>query len=184
MGEDPGWPWSAAARPRGTAPSILTSLRIIYLSLVAGVVLFTLVVGYLVATTEPPEDPPNQMAIVVVAVSVLALVLRSRIVPPLDATDDRSLASSYKSRMIVRMALGEAPVLFALVVFFLTFEWWMLALVVVIGIVGLAPPAPTRAAIEADQQGLMTQGSGLSLLDALTRPTEGRSSGDEDAPAP
>ena len=88
---------------------------------------------------------------------------------PLDCSDDRRLAESYRTRFFLRIAFAESAALFGFVGFFTASEWWVYPGGVAIAFAWFARAAPTRTRLQQDQEHLSEQGCFRALVPALTR---------------
>ena len=167
MGDDPGWPWEK--RNRGGGPkSSLVALRIIFSAFVTGVTLFGLV-SLLTVSGSKKEQPDQSIVVplILLGITVVLVVVAAALRKPLDASDESTLATSYRGKVIIRAAIAEGAALLGIVGFMATGQWWMAPVVLVIAVVGFAATAPTAAAVEREQQLLIAQGSPLSLTTAM-----------------
>lgn len=89
---------------------------------------------------------------------------------PLDCTDDRRLAGSYRTRFFLRIAFSEVAALFGFVAFFVTYYWWAYPIGAAIAALGFRRAAPTAANLRHDQEILSRSGCGRSLVRALRQP--------------
>ncbi len=151
------------------ATTRLKSLWVIYLALVMGVATFAVILAVLVVTGDPVDDPPITLALVAFVFGAIVVVAGPKVAPKLDGSSEAALFRTYQSRLIIRMALTEGPVLFMFVTFLLTHAWWTMLVGVVFAVVGFFPAAPTRSSIERDQETLSEQGSAVSLLGVLSQ---------------
>ena len=167
MGDDPGWPWEK--RNRGEGPtSSLVALRIIFSSFVTGVTLFGLVSLLVVSGSKNEQaDQSIVFPLILLGIAAVLVVIAAKLRKPLDATDESTLANSYRGKVIIRAAIAEGGALLGIVGFIATGQWWMAPAVLVIAVVGFASTAPTAAAVEREQQALIAQGSPLSLTAAM-----------------
>ena len=183
--EDPGWGTAirgaakqmasfGVLRRTASGPDGLVVLRSLMLAFLASEVLIAIVVGFLAAGDEPPDDPMalgTAFALLsvaaVVALTVGRLVTRRR---PLSlvASDDAALAGMYRTHLFLRAALGQSVGLIGFVLFFLSGEpsvaWAGLA---VSFLELLLNVTPSRRNLERAQDQLRADGVGGSLVAAL-----------------
>lgn len=178
LDEDPGWSisWRSigavvvpgmlarTARRGGAGVDQLAVLRQLFLSFVFALALFGVVLAVLY--TEPVSQPVAVMPLLVGIVGISCLVAQRVFSRPLDLTSTASLASSYRTRFFLRMALGETPALVGFVGFFL-YDWWLYPLGLAFTAVGFAYAAPSVRNLAADQERINAQGSGLRLVSVL-----------------
>lgn len=150
---------------------MLRGLWAIYLGLAAGIALFAVVAAVTGGSSEAGSTgPPVAVVVGVFVITAVAQVVFGRIERPLDCSTPRSLASTFQARMVMRLAVAEAGALFGVVIFFLTGEWWTLAVGLAIGGFGFLRAAPTVTALEEEQSRLTAGGCPHDLLDALRQP--------------
>lgn len=178
LDEDPGWSISwrsigavvvpgmlARTARRGDAGvDQLVVLRQLFLSFVFALALFGVVLAFLY--TEPVAQPVAVMPLVVGIVGISCLVAQRVLRRPLDLTTAPGLASSYRTRFFLRLALGETPALVGFVGFFL-YDWWLYPLGLAFTAVGFAYAAPSVRNLAADQERINAQGSSLRLVAVL-----------------
>lgn len=178
LDEDPGWSisWRSAvavlvpgmlaqaARREGRDLDQLVVLRQLFLSFVCAVLLFGLVLVFLYS--GPAPEPLAIMPLLVGFVGVSCLVAQRVLSRPLDLTSAAALASSYRTRFFLRMALGETPALLGFVGFFV-YDWWLYPLGLAFTAVGFAYAAPSVRNLAADQERINAQGSSLRIVPAL-----------------
>lgn len=152
-------------------PSLLRGMRVIFGALVAGVVLFAIVIVVTGPSTSADDRQALPAAVVagIIAVLFVAQLVVARFEKPLDCSEPRRLASSYQSRMIIRLAVAELAALFGVVAYFLSGTWWQLIAGLAVAAFGFIGAAPTTAAIEDEQERLQARGCPHSLLDELRR---------------
>lgn len=169
MYEDPGW--RPPRKSRNESPTVLTSIRIVFMAFATGVVLFGLVALFVILTAEKPqEDPGVGLALVMLGFGVLAQILVTKLERPLDGTSEGSLLNTYRGRTIIRSAVAEGGALLGIVAALISVRAWVLLVAALIGAVGFVRAAPTAAAIQRDEERLQAQGSPFSLMAALRRP--------------
>ena len=180
MEEDPGWPFTPGffrgrqsdlpGQDVGQQSTDLRGLRIIFSAFVTGVVLFGVLTTFIVATGRRPRSSQTVFSIVVVVICLALLVAAEKLRPSWDLSSEKALSGSYRGRVIVQSAFAEGAALLMIVSFNITTLWWMGMVAVVIGVIGFGRAAPTKQAIQREQEALQAQGSPLSLMAALTRP--------------
>ncbi|MGZ4213236.1 MAG: hypothetical protein ACXVQV_08375 [Actinomycetota bacterium] len=183
MAEDPGWLpalggfWRMLFVPtlfmrtrRVKALPLLVVLRsTVIVSLVSWLVFLDLL-RYL----QPQARPNNAriVGLVVIGDGLLGLLVASRLpYRMLRGKNPTELAMTYRAVFFMGWALANSVVLFGFVGFFLTGRFWMYALSLPFGLLGLAMITPSRARIEHDQGRLRAGGSKLQLIDALMLPS-------------
>ena len=92
---------------------------------------------------------------------------------PLDCSSDSALVQAYRTRLFLRIAFAESIALFAFVFCFVNGPKWIYYLGAGITSVRMAMYAPTRQALERDQEELAARGCDRSLVAALRRPGQG-----------
>jgi hypothetical protein len=159
--QDPGWRRSLRS-PR----TALDRLRILFVAATAPLAVFALPVLLLLGDGD---GSGTGFAWIVLADGVMSLALirwfRSR---PLDRSSAPALAGSYRSGMVVGVALSEGIALTGLVGAVVAGESWMWLLGVGLATVGLAWVAPTSYDLARRQAQLDGTGASSSLIGALT----------------
>jgi hypothetical protein len=162
VSEEPGWRRSLRA-PR----TALGRLRLLFVVMAAPLAAFALPAFLLVGDGG---GSAAWFAWIVLADGVASLALirwfRSR---PLDRSSPLALARSYRSRMVVGVALSEDVALTGFVGAILTGEPMVWPLGLGLAAVGLAWVAPTSYDLARRQAQLDGAGASVSLLDALTQ---------------
>lgn len=108
---------------------------------------------------------------VVVAAGAISIAAQHFISPALDGTSTKNLASSYRARFFVRMALSEFVALGAFALGMAWGPWWLYYVGAAFTLIGFYRAAPTRTHLQADQDRLSLAGCDLSLMEALRTPT-------------
>jgi hypothetical protein len=106
--------------------------------------------------------------VIVLAHAAGVVVVTRLLNPPPNCSSERSLAGWYRSRFFLRLAFAESVALFAFVFTFIGAPVW-------IYFVGAAftlwqfwtTAAPTRSALEREQDALNVRGCAISLVAAL-----------------
>lgn len=184
LDQDPGWGPAIRLAPTAFLPVLghrrlertdgLIGARILVLAFALSLAGIALVVGFLANGGEPPDDPLGVGpafgllgAAAVLSVGGSRLVLRSR---PLSlvASDPTALAELHRTRMFLRVALGNVIGLSGFVLFFLSGS----PSVVWVGLAASAlllvfDAAPTRRSLEREQEQLLADGHAVSLVAAL-----------------
>lgn len=179
--EDPGWHlsprllrflvpgylrYSQRRRHAGTEPDGLTTIREVWTSFTAAVVLIGVVAP--VVGGEPDTGSISFWVAVLAVASVLGLMAAERLGQrPLDCTGPAALAGSYRTRFFLRTALSESIALVAFVLAILAGRWWVYWLFLPFTLYGFGRNAPTSGHLEADQERLRLAGCQLSLVGAL-----------------
>ena len=181
--EDPGWPIDARTlwvvlvpgllrrrlrRQGGT--SGLSQLRMVFIAFCNEICLFGVVLLFIV-----PFSGRGEVALVFVGVVALVALVDYTVVGRLE----RPLlcdaaAASYRTRFFVRIASAEALALIGFVGSFTFRAAWVYFPCALLAAIGFARAAPTRAALQRDQQQLIGQGCGKSLVAALNTPPYNR----------
>lgn len=147
----------------------LVTLRQLWLTFVAAVVLFGVVVAFVVPGA--PTSPAGPWIIALVVIGAAAVTAASAFGRhPLNCTSGPALATSYRTRFFLRLALSEAVALFGFVASFLAGHWWLYWVGAAFTFVGFALNSPTRAHLAADQERLSSSGCFQSLAQALRAP--------------
>lgn len=182
--DDPGWPWGPRlllylmpgymrffGRHRGDqSRDGLVVHREVWLALTSGIVLFGVVVTLLRPGPQTGQPLPWALGICLAAVLALGVIAVLDRRQPLDCADAARLATSYRTRFFVRMALSDSVALFAFVSAFVGARWWLYWLAAAFTLSVFARNAPTRQRLAADQQALSAHGCAHDLVQALRRP--------------
>jgi hypothetical protein len=172
--EDPGWPLASGTiftllipgmmqrRMRQSSDSLI-SLRMVFLSFMMAIAFFAVVMIFVVPFAANPNGSAVCIGIIAVYVVVSQLVLRARDEP----LNCAMLAGSYRTRFFLRIAIADAGALFGFVGAFITEGSITYYAAVVLSLAGWAYAAPTRGALQRDQQALYEQGCNTSLVAAL-----------------
>ena len=146
----------------------MMSIRVIFSAFVTGVVMFGIVVVVLVAgmTTKPAEQS-LVFPLVQLSISAGLLLVALKIKIRLDCSSEESLSRTYRGRVIIRAAIAEGAALCGLVGFMVAAQWWMLPIVIIIGVVGFISTAPTAGALQREQEQLRAEGCPFNLTAAL-----------------
>jgi hypothetical protein len=148
--------------------SPLLALRSLFVSFCFALVLVGVVVLILAAAGSIEQTfPPEYAAIGVVLLGASTLLLPRFVERPLVCTDEGALIGSYRTRMFIRIALGETPALLGFCAFVLSGAPWLYFVGAVFTVPGFVRAAPSAANLEHDQQELVTAGCGLSLVAVL-----------------
>jgi hypothetical protein len=180
-GEDPGWGRALRGlspttimflqlRMRRSRDAPLVLLRTVLLSFVSSLVLFAVILSAL-PMGDRRWQVHNAIGIgVLIAVASLAeqAVVWRFMERPLPCGE--GLVVAYRTRFFLRIAFANAGAMFAFVCSFLSNRWWLYLFGLAVGLIGLLRAAPTRAALERDQERLREQGCTDSLLAALMQP--------------
>lgn len=182
--EDPGWrgAWKAlgygplmGVAPqlvgRGTADPLLV-MRRVFLSFPLMLVGFAVVLVFIHPDGSETGDGAVMWAAVVVVVGFVSLLLARLLSRPLDPSSDAALASSFRTRMFLRIAFAETPALLGFVVTFIEpGALWVYGLGCLFSAAGFVYAAPTRRQLEQEQERLTDAGSPRSLVYALRSQT-------------
>jgi len=161
LGEDPGW--------RSRSGDLLVNLRRLMIVFVSAIVLIGVVVVTLGDQANTPGPTVRSIA-VVVAAGVSSLVMQAFVRPMLDCASARTLATSYRERFFLRLALSESTALIAFVVYMVWGPTWVYFIGAAFTLVGFWRLAPTRRSLQRDQDQLSLNGCQLSLVAALRTP--------------
>jgi hypothetical protein len=143
----------------------LAVLRTTFVSFVATPVVL-LLVAFLVAG-DGGDANTSVVAVGLVGWALLTQVLGRVLPPPLTADDAVGLASSYRSRFFLRLAIFESAALLGFLAAIVTGHPWLHVLGLVSSEAGFASAAPTDANLARDQEALRDRGSDLDLVAAL-----------------
>jgi F0F1-type ATP synthase membrane subunit c/vacuolar-type H+-ATPase subunit K len=86
---------------------------------------------------------------------------------PLSCADPAALASTYRTRFFLAVALADALALLAFAEAVVLGRWWIYWLFLPFALMGLVRAAPTGTHLEADQENLRSRGCSLTLVGAL-----------------
>jgi hypothetical protein len=176
--EDPGWRPSLRTLLLAMVPGMrsriahkdpgLTALRSVFLSFCTVLVVFGIVVPIIIPFTGHGSDAAVWASLLVVlGVIVYAAEPQIEKRSPLKCDN---LAGSYRARFFLRAAFSESLALFGFAWAFVANAAWIYFVGLALTAIGFVRAAPTRAALERDQQQLAAQGCGESLVAALNRP--------------
>jgi hypothetical protein len=159
-------------RQRSGDPLVL--LRSVFLSFSIALVAFGVVLARIGDLPNGPVVPWLPFIIAVSVISVIGLHLMMR--RPLACASETTLARSYRSRFFTTIALTEYVALFAFVFTFLGSPAWLYDAAAVFVLIRFwTTSAPTRSALQRDQDELNARGCELSLIAALrATPMTGR----------
>lgn len=159
-----------AGHPQGLAAGPFGVMRRLFLAFVGAV----LAIGYTVVVLDATAElDRTDVPVGVVAGSLTVLGLLSfaggRIwVPRLDGSDPIQLVTSYRSRLVARLAWAEVPAILALGAFILLGgEAWVSGVGIGASLVGLALVAPTRSSLRRDQERLRAAGHDVDLFEIM-----------------
>lgn len=174
---DPGWGPIVQLVPKLFIPFVgmrtmatqsngLLSLRLLWM--VFGGALFLLWVPVLLFVRE--LDRAIDPGLAVGIVGLVGVVFVGGLVPGprLRLTDERSFVESFQRRMFVRLALGEAVALVAIVCAVLSASWFVYAVGFAIALTGHVRAVPGRRSVVAAQQTADDAGVDLDATRALT----------------
>jgi len=181
LGEDPGWGFSLNTllsmvpivglyvRARRAFPSEdgLVALRQLILGLSTAICFFAVAIGVAHLTMGHRARPHTSVGAALFAIGAASALLGARVSTRLNCTDDRHLAHSFQTRLLVRLAFAGTGSLLAFVAFFFTGGAERYALAVVISLAGLMGVAPTRGQLRRDQGRLERRGCSRSLVATL-----------------
>lgn len=160
-------PYEARRYMRAEA-DLLTRLRIVWIAFVLSLPTLGILVAVLVVTgTEVSRTLEVPAAAVVSGYGVVSLGA-PRLLPGLDASDAGRLRTTYRRRFLLHVAVADIAAYLGFAAFLVTGRaWWLYPLGGVFTLVGFARAAPTANNLAADQQRLLADGSGVSLVAAL-----------------
>lgn len=150
----------------------LVALRHLFLAFCSAVVLIGVVV--LLIGTDTSSDPAIGLGPALAAVTLVGIagiVAAERFVRPLDCSSEAALASSYRTRMFLHLAFGEAPAFVGFVMLFVAdtqVAYFVGAAFTAIVYVRIAP---TKAHVVADRATLRGRRCDLDLVAVLSEPT-------------
>jgi hypothetical protein len=141
-------------------------LRQVFVTFCLALVMFGVVLVFLWPSQSQQPDAPG-FAGFLLALGVVAGIVGRLVEKPLVCTNDASLAGSYRTRFFLRIAFAESAALFGFVGFFTASVWWVYPAGAAIAFAGFARAAPTRAALQRDQDRLNERACFRSLVTAL-----------------
>ena len=148
----------------------LVVMRRLFLSFCGAFALIFVVLVFLFDSRghQEPNLGVGAAVAITAAAGIVGLVARRVFADqPLDCTDARSLASSYRSRFFVRMAIAETTALLGFVLCFVAQSLWPYVAALPFTAVGFWLAAPTRRHLAHDQARLSASGCEVNLLAAL-----------------
>jgi F0F1-type ATP synthase membrane subunit c/vacuolar-type H+-ATPase subunit K len=153
---------------RGGVDPLLV-MRRVFLSFPLMLVGFAVVLAFIYPMGGAEDgDGAVTWAAAVVVVGLGSMVLARVLSRPLDPSSDADLASSYRTRMLLRIAFAETPALLGFVVTFIEpGSLWVYGLGCLFSAAGFVYAAPTRRQLEQEQEQLTDAGSPRSLVFAL-----------------
>lgn len=177
--EDPGWrldwrllvPWLNLRYVRAASADPLVGLRSMFIAFVVGFALFGVVIGY--ATPFAEGASAGYWVLAAAAVALGVLVVEPRLEPPLSCESEPALSVSYRRRFFLRISTAQAPVLIGFVGAFVDRSGWIYYACLVASVPALLRAAPTRSALQREQDELTARGCERSLVAALRRPQQG-----------
>lgn len=111
---------------------------------------------------------PGPTAVGVAVVGALSLLGTYRLTPRLDGTSEPALASGYRTRFFLRIAVAEAAALVGFLGFILTAQPLVYLVGAAFAALGFVTAAPSARNLARDQEDLLASGSTLSLRELLT----------------
>lgn len=167
LGLLPGWR-VLRRRRRPSAVEGLTALRQVFVSFACAIGLIGAVVAVLEANGEGigsvPEPP---VAVAVLLVGAASLGARRVLLRPLPCGSEAALATGYRQRFFLQIAVAEAAALVGFTGYILSSAGWIYPLGAFFTLIGFARLAPTARHLQQDQDDLRNQGCELSLVSAL-----------------
>lgn len=148
----------------------LVALRLIFLSFCSAIVVIGVVV--LLIGTDDATEPAIGLgpAIAIVALIGIAAIVAADRVRRLDCSSEAALSTSYRTRLFVRLALGEASALVGFVFLFLADSVLPYFVGAAFTAVVFVRIAPTRARVVADRAALRGRKCDLDLVAVLATP--------------
>lgn len=174
---DPGWRRSLLAlipgyglvlslRGGGTRTDGLVMLRSVFVSFTGAIVMFAVVLVFLFPLG--PVEAAGAMPSVVVGYGVISLGLaRALGRHRLDCASETALASTYRSRFFLRIAVAEAAALLGFTGAFIQERLWIYLVGAAFALVGFALTAPSAGNLRKEQDALNRAGCSLSLAATL-----------------
>ncbi len=174
---DPGWSGVWPSALWGFIPMIglhrvrrargIESLRSIFVSYIAGVVLFGIPLAFVARHSSSDATTTACIGAVFVAgvVSIAAVTMFQR--RPLDASSPARLADTYRSNFFLKLAFAEFIALVGFTLTFVSGRFVVYPVAVALSLVAFAVAAPTRADITRRQHEIGVSGSPLDLLQVL-----------------
>jgi hypothetical protein len=107
---------------------------------------------------------------VIAAVGCASLAGHTFVRRTLNCASLRTLALSYRSRFLLRLAIAETGMWIAFFVSRVSGPWWVFYVGAVFTIIGFYRTAPTRRHLQQDQDQLSLSGCQLFLTEALRTP--------------
>ena len=147
----------------------LMALRLIYFAVVQTTVLLGVVVAVMSFAGAYGHGPVSLWvgAGGVVAMGVLTAIASAVAPPALDCRTPARLAATYRTRLIIRLALAEAPMLAGFVAALVTANPFVYLVGTPFAVPAFSRAAPSHANLEREQDDLILQGCGISLSEAL-----------------
>jgi hypothetical protein len=149
----------------------LRVLRILFAAFVLAIVAIGVVVVILEATAafESSDLSPGLVAAGLAILGAASQFTLPVVRPGLDCSSDRRLAATYRTRLVVGLAVSETPALLGFAAFILTGEPLLYLLGAAVTAVGFARVAPSRRSLDRDQDDLTWNGCSRSLVEVLRR---------------
>jgi F0F1-type ATP synthase membrane subunit c/vacuolar-type H+-ATPase subunit K len=174
--EDPGWrlnwrlfllaiPQLQMRYLRRAGGDALVMLRSLYLSFLTSLVLYGVVLAFILPFRG--TDAARTWLIVIGVLAIFNALLVPRFERPLSCDSDVTLVEGYRTRFFLRIAFAESIALFGFVAAFTTNSSWVYFAAVFLSVPGFLRAAPTRAALNRDQDELTARGCGRSLVSAF-----------------
>jgi len=145
----------------------LVIVRQLLLAFVMAIVLFAFVLSQLDLSPTNSTWPVGTAMVVVGVVALAGLAARPVVDRPLDCSTGPALARSWRTRLMVRLALAEAPALVGFAAAFLTGSPSPFYLGGVAALLAFARAAPTARHLADDQAAIDARGSSLTVVAAL-----------------
>jgi F0F1-type ATP synthase membrane subunit c/vacuolar-type H+-ATPase subunit K len=173
-GDDPGWRPSLRAlnpvvafRVRRARTDPITQVRLVYVAFTNALILY----GVVLAFDSPFRSHASSVGwpIAIGALALVNLVAVRLVERPLSCESDEALASSYRTRLFVRLAFAESTALLGFVAAFTFQGSWIYFFGVLCSVPAFVRLAPTKAAFVRDQDDLTGRGCALSLVEAIRR---------------
>lgn len=155
---------------RGKMSGVVSTLRLLLIAFTGGIVALS-VVTVIVARDVAADGPAAVAVAVVVAAGLASLALRRVVANRLDGTSDAALMDSYRTRFLMRLALGEAPALIGFAVALALGPWWVFFAALPFTALSFALAAPTVGNVARDQAALRAEGCHRPLGQLLGLPS-------------
>jgi hypothetical protein len=144
--------------------------RSVFLAFVTAILAFAIVLTILDPPSQDPDASPWVAAGLVVVGLIAIFQVTPRVTRPLDCASDSALASTYRTRFFLRIAISESIALIGFVATFVVGPAWIYYVGGAVTLLGFGVYAPSVANLAGDQRELAARGCERSLVAALRRP--------------